>query len=67
MAVAFVRVEHVERVAARGLFDDEHEASSLNVNLRRARGIVGKRERDRPDALSRYRSPLYADKMKWCG
>ena len=26
MAVAFVRVEHVERVVARGLLDDEHEA-----------------------------------------
>ena len=59
-AFAFVRVEHVERVVARGLLDDEHEAGSLNVNLRRARGVVGKLQLDRPHAILVERECLRA-------
>ena len=29
MAVAFVRVEHVERVVVRRLFDDDHESAAM--------------------------------------
>ena len=31
LAVAFVRVEHVERVVARGLLDDYHHPGALRI------------------------------------
>ena len=50
-AFVFSRVEHVERVVARGLLDDDHEARRLDIDPRRARGVVGKLQRDRPHAF----------------
>ena len=51
LAGFIVHVEHVERVVARGLLDDEHETRSLNVDVRRARGVVGKLQLDHPHAF----------------
>ena len=39
LAVAFVRVEHVERVVARGLLDDEHEAIGRALDRHAGNGL----------------------------
>jgi len=39
LAVAFVRVEHVERVVARGLLDDDHETRGRALDRHAGNGL----------------------------